>query len=93
MFYEKIINQLVDLIIYQFVNLIIREPDYDKTKFLPELKEKIKEIKNWINLKANQLNSVLTKGKSTLNDVFQANRNDTFSCGAAKRSKKKILIN
>ena len=73
--------------IYQFVSLITREPDYNKSNFLEELKEKTGEIRSWIKLKASQLNGALTRGKSTVEDVFQANRNDTFKMGAAKRSK------
>jgi pentose-5-phosphate-3-epimerase len=86
-FYEKIFNQIVDLILFKFVELIIREPDYNRSKFLPDLKEKIEEIKKWIKLKGAQLHMTLTKGKGGLDKAFQANRKDTFVMGAAKKSK------
>ena len=86
-FYEKIINQLVDLIVFKFTELVIREENYSKSKFLEDLKEKIEEIKKWIKLKASQLNMALTRGKTPLAAVFQANRRDTFKMGLAKKSK------
>jgi uncharacterized membrane protein YgaE (UPF0421/DUF939 family) len=86
-YYEKIINQIVDLIVYKFTELVIREESYSKSKFLEDLKEKIEEIKKWIKLKASQLNMALTRGKSPLSAVFQANRRDTFTMGLAKKSK------
>jgi hypothetical protein len=85
-YYEKIINQVVDLIVYKFTELIIREVKYPKSKFLEDLKAKVKELTNWIQLKASQLNIALTNGKTPLEKVFQANRKDTFTMGAAKKS-------
>lgn len=90
-FYEKIINQIMDLIVYKFTSLVIREADYDRGSFLGDLQAKIQEIKNWVKLKSSQLNLALTRGKANLEDVFQANRKDTFVMGAAKKSS--ILLN
>ena len=91
-FYEKMINQLVDLILFKFVELIVREPDYKRNTFLEDLREKIKEIKNWITLKSSQLNAALTRGKASLETVFQSNRKDTFTMGAAKKSIFRIFV-
>lgn len=86
-FYQKIFNQIVDLILIKFVGLVVREPDYSRTTFLGDVRQKIEELKNWISLKGSQLHMALIRGKGGLEKAFQSNRKDTFSMGAAKKSR------
>lgn len=84
-YYEKIINQLMDLFIYKFFQVITNKGRINKSSFLETVIRKNKELRNWLKLKASELNSILRKGSLNLEEVFQANRRDSFSFGAARK--------
>lgn len=85
-FFGKIVNQIIDLIVFKFLLLAAKNRDYNVHAFLPDLEQKTLELTSWIERKSALLNISLKKGDKPLEHVFFANRNDTFAMGAAKKS-------
>lgn len=85
-YFGKIVNQIIDLIVFKFLLLVSKNRDYNLHDFLPDLSQKILELTSWIERKSALLNIALTKGNQPLEQVFYANRNDTFAMGAVRKS-------
>lgn len=85
-YYDKMVNQMMDLIVFSFFQLVVKTPDYDVHALIPDLKQKIKELKEWIERKAVSLSFSVKRGSETLDQAYQANRNDTFAIGAKRKS-------
>jgi hypothetical protein len=86
-FYDKIVNQMMDLIVHKFLCLVAKDPDYNVHNLLPDLEIKVTELKEWIERKCVALSFSLKKENQHIQEVFQANRNDTFNAGAKRKRK------
>lgn len=85
-FFQKIINQIIDLIVYKFLVVVSNSEKVPKNQFVEELKKKVEQLKTWIKLKANELNIALGAGGVSIENAFQANRNDVFKIGGVRKS-------
>jgi hypothetical protein len=86
----KIINQIMDLIVYKFLELVIKNTNYNVYDFFPDLQMKIIEVINWIERKSALLNIALQKNNQDIKNNFRAERNDSFSFGNKRKSNQLI---